>query len=128
MRTAFYTWQRINNLIRDPVTVAAEKRRAVEHLSFFAELYREQVRNGRYFLHANPAYATSWQEEAIKQVLSEPGVVTATCDQCLYGCETEKGEPVKKPTAFMTNAAELAGEIERRCTGRGGACSRRRGG
>ena len=31
MCTAFSTWQRINNLIRDPATVAAEKRRAVEH-------------------------------------------------------------------------------------------------
>ena len=41
MCTAFSTWQRINNLIRDPVTVAAEKRRAVEHLCFCAELYKE---------------------------------------------------------------------------------------
>ena len=24
-------------------------------------------------------------EDVIKQLLSEPGVVTATCDQCLYG-------------------------------------------
>ena len=128
MCTAFTTWQRINNLICDPVTVAAEKRRAVEHLSFCAELYREQLRHGRYFLHEHPAYATSWQEEVIKQVLSEPGVVTATCEQCLYGCETENNEPVKKPTTFITNAAELAGELERRCTGRGGACGRSRGG
>ena len=61
-------------------------------------------------------------------MMSEPGVVTATCDQCLYGCEPEAGDPVKKPTTFMTNAPELAGELERRCTGRGGACSRRAGG
>ena len=40
MCTAFSDWQRINNLIRDPVTVAAEKRRAVEHLSFCVELYK----------------------------------------------------------------------------------------
>ena len=36
MCTAFSTWQRINNLIRAPVTVAAEKCRAVEHLFLFA--------------------------------------------------------------------------------------------
>ena len=61
MCTAFSTWRRINNMIRDPVTIAAEKRRAVEHRAFCVELYREQMRNGRYLLHEHPAYATSWQ-------------------------------------------------------------------
>ena len=116
---SFSTWQRINNLIRDPVTVAAEKRRGVEHLSFCVELYKEQWKPGRYLLHEHPAYATSWQEAVIRQMLSEPGVVTATCDQCFYGCESEAGDPVKKPTTLMTNALELAGELGRRCTRRG---------
>ena len=60
MCTAFSTWQRINNLVRSPVTVAAEKKRAIMHLEFCLELYREQVKNGRYFLHEHPAYASSW--------------------------------------------------------------------
>ena len=42
MCTAFSTWQRINNKIRDPLVVAAEKKRAVEHLEFSILLYREQ--------------------------------------------------------------------------------------
>ena len=46
MCTAFSTWQLINNLIRCPVMVAAEKRRAVEHLASSVELYREQMRHG----------------------------------------------------------------------------------
>ena len=57
MCTAFSTWQRINDKIRCPVTVAAEKRRAVKHLDFCTQLYREQLRNGRYFLHEHPTYA-----------------------------------------------------------------------
>ena len=65
MCTAFSTWQRINNTIRYPVTVAAEKRRAVQHLEFWVELYREQMRHGRYFVHERPAYASSWQEAMI---------------------------------------------------------------
>ncbi len=65
MCTAFSTYQRKNKLIRDPVTVAAEKRRAVEHLSFCVELYKEQLKHGRFFLHEDPAYATSWQEAVI---------------------------------------------------------------
>ena len=50
MCTAFSTWQRINNKIRDPIVVEAEKRRAVMHLEFCIELYREQLKHGRYLL------------------------------------------------------------------------------
>ena len=124
MCTAFCTWQRINDKIRCPVTVAAEKRRAVEHLEFCCQLYREQLRNGRYFLHEHPAYATSWQEAVIQKTMNETGVVTATCDQCQYGCEDAQGQPVKKPTTLMTNAPELAKSLRTRCTGKGKTCSR----
>ena len=57
--TACSTWQRINNGIRDPYIVVAERKRAVMHLECSIELYREQLRHGRYFLHEHPAYATS---------------------------------------------------------------------
>ena len=79
------------------------------------------MRRGRYFVHAHPAYATSWQEEVIQKLLEEKDVVRATCDQCLYGCESEAKDPVKKPTAFMNNAIELARELQQRCQGRRGA-------
>ena len=51
MRTAFSTWQRINNNIWNPATVAAELKRAVMHLEFCVELYREQAKNGRSLIH-----------------------------------------------------------------------------
>ena len=57
MCTAFSTWQRINNCIRYPFTVAAEKKRAIMHLEFCMDLYREQLKHGRYFVHEHPAYA-----------------------------------------------------------------------
>ena len=47
MCTAFSTWQRINNKIRDKYVVEAEKKRAVMHLEFCIELYREQLKHGR---------------------------------------------------------------------------------
>jgi hypothetical protein len=128
MCTAFSTWQRINNLIRDPVTVNAEKKRAIVHLEFCMELYREQIRHGRFFVHEHPAYATSWQEPSVEKLMGEIGVEKATCDQCLYGSSAENGDPVKKPTTFMTNAPELAKELRNRCQGRGGDCSRPEGG
>ena len=47
MCTVFSTWQQISNKIRNPVAVAAELKRAVVHLDFCVELYREQAKNGR---------------------------------------------------------------------------------
>ena len=51
MCTAFSTWQRINNMIRDKYVVECERKRAVMHLEFCIELYREQMKHGRYFAH-----------------------------------------------------------------------------
>ena len=124
MCTAFSTWQRINNKIRDPVTVAGELKRAKQHLEFCVELYRIQANGGRYFLHEHPAYASSWQTEIMESIMKDDGVTKVTCDQCQYGCADESGNPVKKPTSFMTNAPELAKEPTNRCSGRGGSCSR----
>ena len=81
MCTAFPTWQRINNLIRSPVTVAAELRRAKQHLEFSVELYSEQTKAGRYFVHERPAYASSWQTDIMESMMKDKGVVKATCDQ-----------------------------------------------
>ena len=71
MCTVFSTWQRINIFIRCPVTVAAEKKRAVERLAFSVKLYREQMRHGRYFVHEHTAYATPWQEKVINILLEK---------------------------------------------------------
>ena len=104
---------------RDPATVVAEKKRAIVHLEFCVELYREQMRHGRYFVHEHPAYATSWQEASVENLLGDIGVEKATCDQCFYGSTAEIGGPVKKPTTFMTNSTELSKELRDRCQGRG---------
>ena len=80
---------------------------------------KEQNTHGRYFVHEHPSYASSWEEACVRNMLEEKGVELATCDQCMYGSSAADGSPVKKPTMFMTNAPELAGELGRRCTGRG---------
>ncbi len=69
-----------------------------------SELYREQMRHGRYLLHEHPAYATSWQEPCIEKLMREKGAETATCDLCQYGSVDADGSPIKKPTKFLTNA------------------------
>ena len=99
------------------------------HLRFVCELYQEQVDAGRYFLHEHPAGATSWAEACIQELLSQPGVETAVCDRCQYGqVDDRSGDTVKKPTKWMPNSHCIRESLEKRCTGQGGACSRRQGG
>ena len=77
------------------------------HLALFRRLYRKQMDSGRYFLHEHPALATSWQERCVREVLALKGVGRVTADQCQFGQENQHGEPLRKPTGFMSNAPKL---------------------
>ena len=73
MRTAFSTWQRINDGIRGKAILEVGKRRAVTHFNFCINFYRELLRNGMCFLHEHPAFASSWQEEYMKELIRRSG-------------------------------------------------------
>ena len=132
MCTRWCSWQRLNDLRRDPAVVQREKIRAAVHLDFVCELYRDQIEDGRFFLHEHPEGAGSWEVEPISRLLLVPEVQRVTADQCQYGQEVNsgmyKGRPVKKPTGFMSNAPHLLMRLSRRCAGRGGECTRPTGG
>ena len=128
MCTAFSTWQFINNTKRDPNIVAREKAAGRMHLAWVCKMYLKQIQAGRFFLHEHPANATSWSEACVREVLSKVGVSRITADQCQLGQETEEGEPLKKPTGFMSNCDDILNQLHRRCSERGGACSRPKGG
>ena len=53
-------------------------------------------------------------------------------DQCQYGAEIARGEnigdPITKPTRFMTNAPLLAEALSKTCDNDKGLCSRNKGG
>ena len=128
MCTAFCTWQRLNELKRDPVVTKREYVKAMVHLQFVCELYRVQMDSGRYFLHEHPVGASSWKEACIDDLLSDPRVERVTGDQCQYGQQAYDGSPVKKPTGWMSNGEKILESLSRRCRGRGGQCSRTAGG
>ena len=44
------------------------------------------------------------------------------------GLTTEKGNPIRKPTRWLSNSNKVLQELDRRCRGGGGNCSRRAGG
>ena len=106
----------------------AEKEAGRLHMAFVCRLYRKQHARGGLFLHKQPAYNDSWSEACVREVLALQGVGRMVADQCQYGQATEDGEPIMKPTGFMSNCPSILARLSSRCTGRGGICSRPAGG
>ena len=67
-------------------------------------------------------------EDCILEVLQHTGVSRITADQCQLGQETDKGEPIRKPSGFMSDCEDILDQLHKRCKGRGGQCSRPSGG
>ena len=132
MCTAFSTWQRLNQMKCDPAILEEKLNHAREHLKFSIQMYQEQIDSGRFFLHEHPRFATSWDEPIMQKLMNVPGVELVSADQCQYEAEVisgvHLGQPVKKPTGFLSNAPRLLDQLRRRCRGQGGECSRRQGG
>ncbi len=131
--TQFCTWQALNRFKHgDSESKERARIEAQLHMDFVISLYYEQLEGGRYFLHEHPNWAASWSLEKIETLLRVPGVVRVRGDQCQYGAEIQRGQhrgdPIMKPTGFMTNSPCVAAEMSRTCEGMGGACSRPKGG
>ncbi len=126
--TPFSTWQALNERKRPAEKVQSEWDEGVAHLEFMSELYAMQHRGGRYFLHEHPEHANSWGVECIRRVAAMPHVEETVGDQCQYGQQTAEGEPIKKGTRWLSNSPCILEALNRRCSGRGGKCSRASGG
>ncbi|CAK0877935.1 unnamed protein product [Prorocentrum cordatum] len=102
------------------VDVNAIMERGVVHLVFCAERCKEQIKAGRLFLHEQPASSRSWRLWMIREIAEMAGAHYVECDQCAHGlwCTDAVGPAlVKKPTGWLTNSAEIARELTRRCPG-----------
>ena len=124
MCTAFSTWQRLSAARRDPKEVEAQYQRALKHLRFACQVYRKQLDAGRYFLHEHPVAATSWAEPCMMRLRREDAVQELNMDQCQFNQKDVNNDPIKKPTKWLTNCPEVLKTLDRRCGGRGGACSK----
>ena len=111
MCTAFSAWQHINNKKRDPTVVSREYVHAMVHMRFTMELYKMQHEAGRYFLHEHPASAMSWAEDDVKRIVRMGGVQTVVGHQCQYEASDKLGNPIKKPTRFMTNSLHIGNAL-----------------
>ena len=128
MCTPFSNFQNLNAGERDPRVIEKEKEAGRRHLEWCCRLYAKQISMGVYFLHEHPAMATSWKEPCVERLLTQEGVSRVRADQCQLGQENDVGDPVMKPTGFMSNSEELLRALGRRCFGKGGLCSRPKGG
>ena len=131
--TPWCTWQALNAYrYNRGDELQRERVRSIVHLRFLIELYHIQMDNKRYFVHEHPARAASWELDIIKDVMNDPRVDRADCDQCQYGAEvrfgSKLGAPVCKPSGFMSNSPFTLSELKVRCQGRQGECSRQGGG
>eukprot|EP00973_Karenia_brevis_P055055 7654108-Karenia_brevis.AAC.1 len=86
-----------------------------KHVKTCMDLYKLQMKEGRYFLHEHPAYADSWCLDATEQVKRMKGVYVVSGPMCRFGMKSEdaQGEGlVKKETRWMTNSPELADVLQ----------------
>ena len=63
----------------------ARREEADTFMKFMCQVYEEQVKNGRYFIHEHPAGASSWQLECIQSLGNMNEVGFVTLDMCAYG-------------------------------------------
>ena len=89
------------------------------HFEFCAEIYKEQMRAGRRFLHKHPLTATSWQEQCMMDLLADHRTIFVISDLCQFGLTTidKSGEkrPAMKPTRFLTISKPIAVRLSKRC-------------
>eukprot|EP00973_Karenia_brevis_P078885 10948026-Karenia_brevis.AAC.1 len=117
--TYFSQLMRINWARMDPETAWQRWNEAVNHLNFCLQLYRLQMKEGRYFLHEHPLTATSWQLPTLKEILGKHGVISTYINMCAYGMTSSDEHGigcVYKPTQFMTNSPAVAEQLARKCT------------
>ena len=130
MYTVFSTWQAFIQSMINPEKIKRVYDRAVQHIEFVIMLYREQLHWGRYFLQEHPGSASPWVFKCVRSLLQTRGVQRVVGDQCQCGAQANSGvpagQPIKKPTGFMTNFPEINQELKLRCQGGPipGACSR----
>ena len=97
-RTAISNMQNMQGQSRDLAKMAKELEYAKKHVRFCIELYMDQIRGGRYFLHEHQNSATSWKMPEIVALAAQKGVDLTTCDMCAYGmtASDKEGEALER--------------------------------
>ena len=90
-------------------------------MRFCIELYVEQIRGGRCFLHQHPDNAYDWKMLEMLTLAAHAGVDATRCDMCAYGMtatDKEGEDMLGKSTKFFSNSPEVLKRISKRCSNR----------
>ena len=90
-----------------------------KHVRTCMELYKTQIKEGKYLLHEHPANAESWYLKAMEEVKNMPGVQAVDGPMCRFHMKSAdaQGEGyVRKGTWWMTNSQGLAAIFDGRCS------------
>ena len=118
--TAFSTLFSSNHSRMNPLDVREKIREGLRHLLFCIELYKIQVRGGRYFLHEHPWGAWSWKVPAVRALMCMSGVSTVKGHMCTHGMYVDQSDGVSrlalKATGWMSNSQHILDELNHQCT------------
>ena len=93
----------------DPDWLENLREQARVHLRFCAQLYHEQLSQGRYFLHEHPAAAAS-KEGCVVEIAALPNVHRIVTRMCQFGM---KGPAVVfKPAGWMSNCPGILKQMD----------------
>ena len=88
----------------------ATLREGLNRLRFMMDIYSWQIRRGGWFLHEQPWPSCSWNLDMVTTISSRPDVMTARCDQCMFGQWTWGPDNcmkfARKATGPMTHCQE----------------------
>ena len=105
-------FSRINQLNRGRVTKEVWEWRQAQGrrlLHVAIKAYWRQVHAGRYFLHEQPAFASSWDDPKMQQLASQLGVFLVQGPMCRCGMKVKSAKPpfsgsVRKESKFLANS------------------------
>lgn len=121
----FGFWQRLNKARpQEPEKYVSAKGSSqyspLNHLELVCPTYEIQCHGRRLLLNEHPQQAGSWDEDCIIRVMRLPGADCIDTGQCQLGQEDAEGNPIKKPTRWLSNSKRILDALRWKCGGRQG--------
>ena len=95
---------------------------ARQHVKFVIELYKTQMKAEKFFVHEQPAGATSASLKEVLDLVKGHGVYDSVAHKCECGIQTwDDGGNVasaKQPTRFITNSDSISLQLRCKCMGK----------
>ena len=88
----------------------------------------EAFQSGRALSPRAPPIGHIVERSKVLELLQRRGMQKIVAHQCQLSQHIDEGDPLKKPTGFMSNVPDLLAAVDRQCFGKHGLCSWPQGG